>query len=114
MIDPHHGWNKSYKPLFLGYVFSIILTLAAYRIVFYHLTPWLLLFTVFGLGIAQTILQLIFFLHMGLESKPHWNTISFFFMLAVIVLIVGGSIWIMSNMNYHNNLPAYNYTSQSE
>jgi len=102
MIDPHHGWNASFKPQFLGFVVSIILTVASYRIVtHYHLTNWLLTFTIFGFGTAQALVQLVFFLHLGLESKPHWNTITFLFMVLVIFVVIGGSLWIMNNLNYN-------------
>lgn len=100
MIDPKHGWNVSFKPSFLGFVLSLILTFAAYRIVVqHHLHSSLLIWTVLGLGVAQMLLQVVFFLHLGLESKPHWNSISFLFMVLVIVVVIGGSLWIMSNLN---------------
>lgn len=106
MIDPHHGWNASFKPQFLGFVLSLLLVVAAYRIVVHHHVSHLaLLFTIFGCAMAQAILQLIFFLHLGMESKPHWNTITFFFTIMVIVIVIGGSLWIMHNLDY-NLMPA--------
>lgn len=97
-----HGWNVSLKPLALGLVFSLILILSAYRIVtYYHLTSMTLVYTIFALGIIQAVVQLIFFLHLGLESKPHWYMITFLFTILVLVIIIGGSIWIMNNLNYH-------------
>ncbi|MBI3236261.1 MAG: cytochrome o ubiquinol oxidase subunit IV [Chlamydiales bacterium] len=102
MIDPHHGWNVSFKPQFLGFILSLIITLAAYRIVIEgHLAGSNLLITLYGIGIAQAILQLIFFLHLGLESKPHWNMITFLLTVLVIVIVIGGSIWIMNNLDYN-------------
>lgn len=102
MIDQHHGWNVSFKPSFLGFVLSLVLTFAAYRITSqHHLHNSVLIWTVLGLGALQMFLQLIFFLHLGLESKPHWNSISFLFMVLVIVVVIGGSLWIMSNLNYY-------------
>lgn len=101
MIDPRHGWNVSYKPQFLGFISSLILTLAAYRMVtHHHLTGVLLLLTLFGLVLVQALLQLIFFLHLGLESKPRWNTMTFLFTVVVILVVLGGSLWIMHNLNY--------------
>ena len=102
MIDPHHGWNVSYKPQFVGFTFSLILMLSAYRIVtYYHLTNHWLVFTIFALALIQAVIQLIFFLHLGLESKPRWNLITFLFMVLVIVVIIGGSLWIMANLDYN-------------
>ena len=102
MIDAHHGWNYSYKPQFLGFVTSLLLTLAAYRIVtHYELTDFLLILTVSGLAILQALLQLFFFLHLGLEEKPQWGLITFLFTALVMVIIIGGSMWIMNNLNYN-------------
>ncbi len=102
MIDSHHGWNASLKPLVLGYIFSIILALAVYRTATHmHLKHDWLVFTVVGAGCLQAILQLIFFLHLGLESKPRWNLIMFLFTVLLIFIIVLGTLWIMYNLNYN-------------
>jgi len=101
MIDQHHGWNFSSKPLFLGLVLSLILTFAAYRIVTeQHLFGHSLILTLYGLAMGQAIVQLIFYLHIGLETKPHWNIITFLFTLLVTIIVIGGSLWIMSTLNY--------------
>jgi cytochrome o ubiquinol oxidase subunit IV len=102
MIDRHHGWNVSLKPLFLGVIFSLILILAAYRIVtYYHLSNLVLIVTIFSLGIVQALIQLVFFLHLGLENKPYLNVVTFLFMVLVIIVVIGGSLWIMYNLNYN-------------
>lgn len=102
MIDLHHGWNRSLKPLFLGFTLSVILTYAAYRIVTRsHLAEEALIYTLFSLGAVQALLQFVFFLHVGLESKPHWNIITFLFMVLVVVVVIGGSLWIMHTLNYN-------------
>ncbi len=102
MIDAHHGWNASYKPQYLGLTLSFIMTIAAYRIVtHYELTEPLLTLTIVGLGLFQVIAQLFFFFHLGLESKPKWGVVTFIFTVLVIVIVIGGSLWIMSNLNYN-------------
>lgn len=102
MIDSHHGWNKSYKPLYLGYVVSMILMVATYRLIVYlHLVGHALTYTVFGSAIASAIFQLIFFLHLGLEEKPNWTLLTFLFLVLVIILIIGLTLWIMDNLNYN-------------
>lgn len=101
MIDAHHGWNQSYKPQFIGFVTSLVLTVAVYRMVTHHeLTDFLLTITIFVLGIIQALLQLFFFLHLGMESKPQWGMITFLFTALVILIVIGGSMWIMQNLNY--------------
>ncbi|MCB1085210.1 MAG: cytochrome o ubiquinol oxidase subunit IV [Chlamydiia bacterium] len=102
MIDKHHGWNISFKPLIQGFILSLILAIASYRIIAYHhLTKGVLVVTILALAIIQAILQMVFFLHIGLESKPRWNLAMFLFMILITVILVGGSMWIMHNLNYN-------------
>lgn len=101
MLDQHHGWNVSYKPLFLGFILSIIFLFGAYRVDQYHLSNGVLTFTLFCLAMGQAVLQLIFFFHVGLEKKPRWNILSLFFTLFILILVIGGSMWIMYNLDYN-------------
>jgi len=102
MIDAHHNWNVSFKPITIGFIVSLILIAASYRIVTHsHLSNTWLIASVIVLGCTQALLQLIFFLQVGLEAKPHWNTIMFLFMVLLVVILVGGSLWIMHNLSYN-------------
>jgi cytochrome o ubiquinol oxidase subunit IV len=102
MIDRNHGWVASYRPVILGFFFSFLLTYALYRTVDReHLSGTLFTISIFGLAMLQTIIQLVMFLQVGMESRPHWNSISFFFAIIVILIVIGGSIWIMNNLNYY-------------
>lgn len=106
MIDAHHGWNKDYKPQVYGFLLSIIFTLVTYFIAVKHYaTGTALLIAVFGLSLAQAAVQLVFFFHIGLESKPRWNLIIFLFLVLVMIVIIGGSMWIMYNLNYNMAMP---------
>lgn len=102
MIDQHHGWNTSFKPLIWGLVLSLIFTVLAYFIAVEHwLSGWGLVFTIFGICIIQAMTQLIFFMHLFLESKPKWNSLVFFFLVLVMFVVIGGTLWIMNNLNYN-------------
>lgn len=106
MIDVHHGWNASYKPQIIGFVVSLLLIIAAYRIITHaELKGALLTATIFSFAFTQAIVQLIFFLHVGVESKPHWNTITFLFTLLVLFIIILGTLWIIHNLNYNMEAP---------
>lgn len=113
MIDRNHGWNVSFKPLFVGFVISLLLAIGMYRIADRQiLSGDLFTLTIFSLAIAQALVQLFFFMHVGLEKKPHWISISFLFTLVVILIIIGGSIWIMNHLNYNmmpmpENMPTH-------
>lgn len=85
-----------------GFISAIILTLFAYFTVVNHwLEGWQLVGAIMGLASLQLAVQLVFFLHLERETKPRWNLIVFIFMLIILVIIVGGSLWIMQNLSYH-------------
>jgi cytochrome o ubiquinol oxidase operon protein cyoD len=86
----------------LGFSLSVLLTLAAYLSVANHaLMGKSLVLVIAGLAVVQLFVQLLFFLHLGRESRPRWNLLVFSFMLLVVGIVVGGSLWIMDNLNYH-------------
>jgi cytochrome o ubiquinol oxidase operon protein cyoD len=89
---------RAYK---IGYGASLIITIGAYILVSNHLLHRdLLVAAVSGLAVIQFVVQLLYFLHLGHEAKPRWKLMVFGFMLMVVVIVVAGSLWIMSNLNY--------------
>lgn len=106
MIDREHGWNVSFKPLYLGVTISAILIAAAHRLVTrYHLPDMALIYTLMGIAAIQAISQLVFFLHMGMQSKTNWYLITFLFTILVMIIVVGGSVWIMHNISIYETPP---------
>lgn len=86
----------------IGFVLSIVLTLAAYFLVTEHFFSTVnTLIAIGAMAAIQAYLQLYFFLDLGNEPKPRWNMMHFLFMLLVLVVIVGGSMWIMHHLNYN-------------
>lgn len=94
-----HGSVISYSA---GFILSILLTIIPYCIVVYKLlTGWLLVVAIIELAIIQLVIQLVFFLHLGTETKPRWNLLMFAATVSIILLVVIGSIWIMSHLSYN-------------
>ena len=90
------------KSYFLGFILSLLTTGTAYLLTIKHLfkNPILSYFLI-TLALIQAGVQLVLFLHLGKETKPRWNVVVFFFMLSVLIILVGGSIWIMDQLNYN-------------
>lgn len=98
-ISDYHA-QGNLKSYFIGFLSSILLTLAAYFLVVgTSLTGWLLYAPLVLLALTQMWVQVRFFLHLGKEAKPQWNLLAFLFMLLVISILVLGSLWIMNNLN---------------
>jgi cytochrome o ubiquinol oxidase operon protein cyoD len=86
---------------FLGFIISIFLTLSTYFIVTNHfLIGSTIIFMLLFFGLVQLFVQMYFFLDLGAKSEPRWNLYSFFFMFFILLILVGGSLWIMNNLNY--------------
>jgi cytochrome o ubiquinol oxidase operon protein cyoD len=99
--DSAHGTVRSYT---IGFALSVVLTLAAYLIVVNHsFKGWDLTFVLAGLAVAQLLVQLLFFLHLGRESRPRWNLQVLLFAAGVVFIVVFGSLWIMKNLQYNHS-----------
>src|SRR5258708_18027788 len=86
----------------VGFVFSIALTLAAYSLVVGHVaTGETLLVGIVALGVAQLIVQLVFFLHLGKDKSSHWNLAAAVFTLCIVAFIVIGSLPILAHLRPH-------------
>lgn len=98
------GTLQSYT---IGFVLSVIMTVFAYFLVVDHsLNATAITAAILILAVAQMGVQLVFFLHLGQESKPRWNLIVLLFALLVVTIIVLGSVWIMNNLNTHMAPPS--------
>jgi cytochrome o ubiquinol oxidase subunit IV len=101
--------SGSYSTYITGFLLSLALTATAFLLVHRHSSSHHLIPSdnfIFGalavLAIAQLFVQLSFFLHLDRESKPFWNNTVLAFAAIVVLILVGGSIWIMTNLNYHH------------
>ena len=111
-MDTERGTRKSYV---IGFVSSVILTLAAYVAATNHiLSGKALMAGLLILAIAQFVAQLFFFLHIGREAKPRWRLLVLFMMIIVVLIVVLGSIWIMYNLNYRMSPKQMNQYMQNQ
>ncbi|TDX22489.1 cytochrome bo3 quinol oxidase subunit 4 [Modicisalibacter xianhensis] len=95
--DASHGSVKSYV---IGLILSIVLTIVAFGMVmtgaFSTLTT---VIVIVGAAVLQLLVQLIMFLHMNTKADEGWNLMSFVFTVKILVLVIGGSLWIMQNLH---------------
>lgn len=90
----------------IGFLISLELTIGAYLLVIHHsFGSGRLILAIIGLAIAQLLVQLVFFLHLGRESKPRWNLVALSFAVTVVLILVIGSLWIMNHLDYSHMTP---------
>ena len=98
-LETRHD-EARYSSYVVGFVLSVITTLLAYFFVVNHVWPKdILVYVILGLAVVQLIVQLVFFLHVGRGSRL--NIATFYFALAIILIIGVGSVWIMQNLDYN-------------
>jgi cytochrome o ubiquinol oxidase operon protein cyoD len=104
----HKGLLKSY---IIGFILSVVLTLLAYFPILFqvnsHQTMFsgdLLILFIVILAFIQMIIQLLFFLHLGQESKPRWKLVVLISFFGIVLIVVIASIWIMQHLNYNMSL----------
>lgn len=98
--EAQHEWHGSYVSYGIGFIVSLILTGASFLLVVTKsMSGHALMYTLAGLALTQAIFQLLFFLHLGQEDKPRWETLIFLFMLLVLLIVVVGTLWIMNDLD---------------
>lgn len=93
-------WHGSLKAYIIGFTASILLTAISFLLVITKVIvgPHLA-YALVALAIVQAIVQLLFFLHVGQEAKPRWETLIFTFMTLILFIIAIGSLWIMNDLD---------------
>lgn len=93
-------WHGTLKSYLVGFASSILLTSASFFLAISKLVSGqTFIFTIVALALVQAIIQLVFFLHIGQEAKPRWETLIFSFMVMVLFIIAIGSLWIMYDLD---------------
>ena len=98
--------EKLYKKRLQSYIFgglgALVLTLLSFSLVMSHTAAGFIGgVIVLILAMIQAGVQLFWFLHLGEEKSPRWKSFSFLFTAITVMIIVGGSVWVVSRMNYH-------------
>lgn len=108
----YHGSFRSYV---IGFFTSLFLTCLSFLAVIYEIfPPMYLIHTIVGLAILQAAVQLIFFLHLGQEASPRWETMIFLFMVLILLIIALGSLWIMYDLEERTMRMNMNMNKQME
>ena len=97
-----------------GFILSIVLTAIAFIFAGLSLETdhgfiahGLLVPLLVALAIVQLLVQLVFFLHVGKESKTHWNVTALAFAVLIVAILVGGTLWIMDNVRETNQMDMF-------
>ena len=97
MANSHNGNHHSAKPYIIGFILSIVLTVAALFLTLNSvMSVTALIVTILVLACLQIVVQLFFFMHINEGEGPAYHVVALSFALLFTVVIIGGSIWIMA------------------
>ena len=93
-----HGSPTSYR---IGAVLAILLTAIPFWLVMGKVlpSPAITAAVIFALAIIQIVVHVVCFLHLDTRSEGGWTLLAFLFTTVIVVLTIGGSIWVMFHLN---------------
>ena len=125
-MKPISGENQPVIASYLtGFVLALLLTLLAFGLVIVgrggslgpidkvldifpygevitgKMSRHLIIVGVIVLAILQISIHLRYFLHLSFGSPQNWNLLAILFALFIIIIMVGGTLWIMNDLNGH-------------
>ena len=101
IIDSAGAGRGSLKSYLTGFILSLILTAIPFALVMKG--AWSVsatLAVILIAGVAQILAHLHYFLHLDTSSAERWNVLALIFTILIMILFVGGSLWIMYDLNY--------------
>ena len=99
--DNDHGL-KSYLTSF---ALALVLTAIPFALVAANPLPKLPTLIIIGVAaVIQVLVHLRYFLHLDLTSTPRENLLAIVFTGILIFLMVGGSFWIMLDLNHRMSM----------
>src|SRR5262245_37798939 len=83
-----------------GFLLALILTVIPFALVFTKALPKGQTLAVIAVAaVLQVLVHLRCFLHLDLKSTPRENLLAILFAAVLIFIMVGGSFWIMFDLN---------------
>lgn len=84
----------------LGFLLAVLLTIASFYVVHTNLI-WQggIVMALIVLAVAQIGVHLVFFMHITSAPDNTNNILALAFGVLIVVLLIGGSIWIMGHLN---------------
>jgi cytochrome o ubiquinol oxidase subunit IV len=85
---------------FVGFVLAVVLTAIPFYLVYSHmLPPSRTMYVIAVAAMLQILVHLRFFLHLNFTTTPRENLLALAFTTVLLVLMVGGSLWIMIDLH---------------
>ncbi len=93
-----HGSRRGYR---IGVGLAILLTVLPFWLVMARPLPdpGATAAIIFALALVQIMVHVVSFLHLDTRQEGGWTLLAFLFTTVIVVLTIGGSIWVMFHLN---------------
>lgn len=99
-MKKEHGTIQNYV---IGFILSLVFTLVPYYLVVNHVVTGDVLFgVIMTFALLQAVVQIFFFLHLGREQSPHWQSKFLVITVGGIFVVTVGTTWILYHL--HENM----------
>jgi cytochrome o ubiquinol oxidase operon protein cyoD len=98
-----YAYAEKRRAYLTGFVLALVLTMIPFALVGLQVAwPRAVLLAVVSLSaIAQILVHLSCFLHLNLSAGARWNLLSLLFTALILVIMAGGTLWILFNLHMH-------------
>jgi cytochrome o ubiquinol oxidase operon protein cyoD len=99
MIEPIRGAARN--PYVTGLGLALVLTVIPFGLVAIDALPKTTTLIVIAVAaVIQVLVHLRYFLHIDVDTTPRENLLALAFAAILILIMVGGTLWIMFNLYY--------------
>ncbi|WP_298818151.1 cytochrome o ubiquinol oxidase subunit IV [uncultured Roseibium sp.] len=93
--------ERSLTTYLVGFVLAVVLTAIPFAVVWGGLLTGPAVYAVIAVAaVLQVMVHLVFFLHLNFKSTPAENLFFLAFAAVLIIIMVGGSLWIMTDLHH--------------
>lgn len=95
------GYHATVKGYMIGFLLSVVLTAIPFWLVMGQVlsSPRITAFVVLAFAAVQMVVHMVYFLHLNTKVESGWSLLSMVFTVALVVIMLSGSIWVMYHLN---------------
>ncbi|HZY19392.1 MAG TPA: cytochrome o ubiquinol oxidase subunit IV [Ramlibacter sp.] len=95
------GYHATVRGYVTGFLLSVVLTAIPFWLVMGKVLPSAnaTALVILGFAAVQMVVHMVYFLHLNARVEGGWSLLALLFTVALVVIMLAGSIWVMYHMN---------------